>query len=242
MAKKPRTMNNVFEVSRITLDEIRQLPESEIQELLSGSATIISNFMPANQMHILYNEKAHRITLLANHEMIPAGRTSMEQIDRILQQRNTGTIDYTGMDSASAPKDAIEFVLPEYLSTHYPEFEMAANVVVGLCLKFALGQNEAVDRIVQQEIQQGARMDTGSPILNRVLFFLDVFEMLSGALLMLEAERNGLLTPEAVNNLLQMINNPSQTPPTPQPRKTAKKTNKNLEPPIVFTNRTVGRA
>lgn len=233
MAKKQTTvMDEAFEDTQLTAEQIRQLPQDEIEQLVSGAKYMISNFMPPNQMHIMYNEQAKRITLLVNHEVFPIGNVNNEQIETILAQRNTGTIDYTGMEGLPAPTDAVEFVLPEHLSTLYPEIEMIAKTTMAMCLKFAQANDPNVDRIVQQEIRDGVRNSTGNPVLDRALFFLDVFEMLTGALLLLEADRNAMLTQETIAKLLEQ----------PAPTKPKKQTSKANQPPTIMTNRTIGRA
>lgn len=234
MARKPKTTEEVLEGVKMTVEQIKRLPASEIEELLKGAKFMISNFMPVNQMNVLYNDKDNRITLLMNHEVIPIGQVEEEQIKQILRQRIEGKIDYTGIRGTSVPRDVIDFLSPEHLAMFYPEFEMVAKILVSLCLQFASGKDDVVDRIIQQEIREGKRVDAGDAVINRALFFLDVFDLLAGAFLTLQAEQDGLLTPAVLDRLLE-----GATKPESEQATNVFEQNSEV---VGFTHRNIGRS
>lgn len=238
MEKTPITTDETFEDVRITLDEIRQLPESEIQQLLNGARTMISNFMPPNQMQLVYNEKINRITLLLNYEVIPTTTEAEKHVKTVLSQRNDGTIDYTDMEKISTPQNAEEFLHPVHISTYYPELAMAAKFLSALSLIFAQSKDESVDRIIRQEIQSGKRFDTGSSALNRVFFFADLIGALAETFMIIEAKERGLISDDQLETLLRRL---AQSGNSGKSKRT-KAPSEPLQPIGVFSKKNIGRA
>lgn len=238
MKKTPITTDETFEDIRLTLDEIRQLPESEIQQLLNGARTMISNFMPPNQMQLVYNEKSNRITLLLNYEVIPTTTEADKHIKTVLSQRNDGAIDYTGMEKISTPQNTEEFLHPVHISTYYPELAMAAKFLSALSLIFAQSKDESVDRIIQQEIRSGKRLDMGSSVLNRVFFFADLIGALAETFMIIETRERGLINDDQLEALLSRL---TQSGGSGKPKRS--KASSNSPQPIgVFSKGTIGRA